>query len=65
MTNKAKKSRQHEDAIKVLEAEIARCEQSSEYSERSKVEGYVRAKMLLLAKRKEAAGARMNGAAEE
>ena len=49
-----KKSRLHEDALKVLDAEIARCEQSAEYQERSKVEGFVRSKQLLLSKRREA-----------
>ena len=49
-----KRSRLHEDAVKVIDQEIARCEQHGEYSERSKVEGYVRAKMLLISKRREA-----------
>lgn len=51
-----KRPRPYADALLVLEQEIARCEASAEYSERSKVEGYVRAKMLLLEKRKEAQG---------
>jgi hypothetical protein len=51
---KHKKSRLHEDAIKVLDQEIARCEAHTEYSERAKIEWYTRARSLLLAKRREA-----------
>lgn len=49
---KPKKSRLHEDAIRVLEREIARCDNHTEYMERAKVEGYSRARQLLLAQRK-------------
>ncbi len=52
----ARKSRQFEDAIRVLEREIARCENHTEYVERAKVEGYSRARQLLLLERKKAPG---------
>lgn len=41
-----------QDAIEVLDREIARCEQHSEYCERAKVDGYLRAKHLLVEERK-------------
>lgn len=56
MTAKSKKSREHESAIAVLKAEIARCESAGEYFERSKAEGYTRAVQLLLADRNQANG---------
>jgi hypothetical protein len=59
---KPKRSRLHADAIAVLDEAIAKCEQSTEYTERAKAEGYTRAKQLLLAKRREAeVASRLNG----